>query len=50
MSKPCDRHLRDTDRETLSLGLTHSLSLRIIANVCGRAPSAVSRELGRNKT
>jgi len=38
------------DRETLSLGLAHGHSLRMMARVLGRAPSTVSRELGRNAT
>ena len=38
-------HLTDTDRETLSLDLTHGQSLRMMAKVLGRAPSTVSREL-----
>jgi len=50
MSKQCYTHLSDTDRETLSLGLTHGQSLRIMAKVLGRAPSTVSRELARNTT
>ena len=36
------------DRETLSLGLAHGHSLRMMAKVLGRAPSTVSRELTRN--
>ena len=50
MSKQCYTHLSDTDRETLSLGLTHGQSLRMMARVLGRAPSSVSRELARNAT
>ena len=50
MSKQYYTHLSDTDRETLSLGLTHGHSLRTMARVLGRAPSTVSRELGRNTT
>ncbi len=50
MSKPCDTHLSDTDRETLSPGLIHGQSLRIMAKVLGRAPSTMRRELGRNTT
>jgi transposase, IS30 family len=38
------------ERETLSLGLAHGHSLRTMASVLGRAPSTVSRELGRNTT
>ena len=49
MSKQCYTHLSDADRETLSLGLTHGQSLRTMAKVLGRAPSTVSRELGRNR-
>jgi IS30 family transposase len=50
MSKQCYTHLSDTDRETLSLGLTRGQSLRTMAKGLGRAPSTVSRELGRNTT
>ena len=50
MSKPCDTHLSDTDRETVSLGLIHGQSLRIMAKVLGPSPNTVSRELGRNTT
>ncbi|MBC7839346.1 MAG: helix-turn-helix domain-containing protein [Nitrospiraceae bacterium] len=45
MSKHCYTHLSDTDRETLSLGLTHGQSLRMMAKVLGRASSTVRREL-----
>ena len=38
------------ERETLSLGMAHGHSLRTMALVLGRAPSTVSRELGRNTT
>ena len=48
MSKQCYTHLSDADRVTLSLGLTHGHSLRMMARALGRAPSTVSRELGRN--
>ncbi len=41
-------HLSAEDRETLSLGLTHSHSLRTMATVLGRAPSIVSRESAHN--
>ena len=44
------RHMSAEERETLSLGLTHGHSLRMMATVLGRAPSTVSRELGRNTT
>ena len=44
MSKPCDTHLSQTDRETLSLGLIYGQSLRIMAKVLGRAPSTMRRE------
>ena len=50
MSKQYYTHLSDTDRATVSLGLTHGHSLRTMARVLGRAPSTVSRELGRNPT
>ena len=50
MPKQCYTHLSAEDRETLSLGLTHGHSLRTMARVVGRAPSTVSRELGRNTT
>jgi IS30 family transposase len=48
MSKQCYTHLSDADRETLSLGLTHGHSLRMMARALGRAPSTVSREVARN--
>ena len=48
MRKQYYTHLSAEDRETLSLGLTHSHSLRTMATVLGRAPSIVSRESARN--
>ena len=48
MTTRCYRHLRAEERETLSLGLAHGPSLRAMASVLGRAPSTVSREVGRN--
>ena len=50
MSKQCYTHLSDTDRETLSLGLTQGTSLRARARVLGRAPSTLSRDYARNTT
>ena len=50
MPKKCYTHLSAEDRETLSLGLTHGHSLRMMARVLGRAPSTVSRESARNTT
>ena len=50
MRKQYYTHLSAEDRETLSLGLAHSHSLRTIATVLGRAPSTVSRESARNTT
>jgi hypothetical protein len=44
MAKQCYTHLSVEDRETLSLGLAHGHSLRTMASILGRAPSAVSRE------
>nr|WP_245630836.1 helix-turn-helix domain-containing protein [Candidatus Nitrospira nitrificans] len=38
------------DRETLSVGLAHGHSLRMMASVLGRAPSTISRESARNTT
>ena len=38
------------ERETVSLGLARGHSVRTMATVLGRAPSTVSRELGRNTT
>ena len=38
------------DCETLSLGLAHGHSLRMMARVLGRAPSTISRESARNTT
>ena len=48
MRKQYYTHLSAEDREPLSLGLTHSHSLRTMATVLGRAPSIVSRESARN--
>ena len=42
------RHLSAEERETVSLGLAHGLSIRAMAQILGRAPSTVSRELSRN--
>ena len=50
MSKPYDTHLSDTDRESLSPGLIHGQSLRIMAKVLGPSLNTVSHELGRNTT
>ena len=36
--------------QTVSLGLTHGQSLRMMARVLGRTPSTVSREVARNTT
>lgn len=44
------RHLTAEERETLSLGLAHSHSLRAMARILGRAPSTLSREMARNTT
>ena len=38
------------ERETLSVGLAHGQSLRMMARVLGRAPSTLSRESARNAT
>ena len=48
MRKQYYTHLSAEDRETLSLGLAHSHSLRTRATVLGRVPSIVSRESARN--
>ena len=48
MPTKCYTHLSAEDRETLSLGLAHSHSLRMMAGVLGRSPSTVSREAARN--
>ena len=50
MPKKCYTHLSAEDRETLSLGLTHGHSLRMMARALGRAPSTMSRESARNTT
>ena len=50
MPTKCDTHLSAEDRETLSLGLAHRYSMRRMANVLGRSPSAISRESARNST
>ena len=49
MSTRSYRYMTAEARETLSLGLTHGQSLRTMAKVLGRAPSTVSRVLGRNR-
>jgi Helix-turn-helix domain len=49
MRKQYYTDLSAEDRETLSLGLAHSHSLRTIATVLGRVPSIVSRESARNR-
>lgn len=41
--------LRLVDREEISRGLARGESVRHIARTLGRAPSTVSREIGRNK-
>ena len=50
MTKRFYRHLSAEDRETLSLGVAHGHSLRMMARVLGRAPRTVSREYARNTT
>lgn len=42
-------HVSVADRETLSLGLPHGHSLRMMARVLGGTPSTVSREPARNR-
>jgi transposase, IS30 family len=44
------RHMSAEERETLSVGLAHGQSLRMMARVLGRAPSTLSRESARNAT
>jgi IS30 family transposase len=44
------RHMSAEERETVSLGLARSHSLRTMATLLGRPPSTVSRELARNTT
>jgi len=41
-------HLRTEERETISLGLSHGLSLRMLARMVGRLLSTLSREYARN--
>ncbi len=50
MSRKAYRHMSAESRETLSLGLAHDHSLRMMARVLGRAPSTMSREAARNTT
>jgi len=50
MSTKSYTHLTAEERETLSLGLAAGYLLRAMASVLGRAPSTVSREVGRNTT
>ena len=47
MPKNCYTHLSVDERETLSLGLAHSYSMRTMARVLGRAPSTVNRGQAR---
>lgn len=44
------RHLSAEERETLSVGLTHGHSLRTMAQILGRSPRTLSREIARNTT
>jgi transposase, IS30 family len=48
MPTKCYTHLSAEDRETLSLGLAHGHSPRMMASVLRRSPSTVSRESARN--
>ena len=41
-------HLNAEERETISLGLSQGLSLRMLARMVGRSPSTLSREYVRN--
>ncbi|MDH5668759.1 MAG: IS30 family transposase, partial [Nitrospira sp.] len=41
-------HLSAEERETISLGLSQGLSLRMLARMVGRSPSTLSREYARN--
>src|SRR5687768_6080076 len=43
-----ERHLDPGEREAISRGLASGLGVRAIAGSLGRAPSTVSREIGRN--
>nr|WP_280408423.1 IS30 family transposase [Nocardia brasiliensis] len=45
---PRTEHLTNQDREAISRGLSAGWSFRAIAETIGRAPSTVSREVGRN--
>ncbi len=45
---PCAEQLTIQDREAISRGLSAGWSFRAIAETLGRAPSTVSREVGRN--
>lgn len=44
------RHLSADERETVSLGLARGHSIRAMAQILGRAPSTLSREIARNTT
>ncbi|WP_245547492.1 IS30 family transposase [Nocardia brevicatena] len=46
--KPRADHLDAAERETISRGSSAGLSLRAIAELLGRSPSTVSREVARN--
>ena len=50
MKKKSYTHMSVEERETLSLGLAQSYSLRTMATVLGRSPSTISREAARNAT
>ena len=45
----CYRHLTAEDRNSIQRGLNDGLSYRQIAERLGRCPSAVSREVSRNR-
>lgn len=47
--KRADRSLSLAEREEISRGIVAGKSMRLIAATLGRAPSTISRELGRNE-
>ncbi len=48
LSEPSGRYLSLAEREEIALGLAAGRGVRAIARSLGRAPSTVSREVGRN--
>lgn len=47
-TQPHYKQLDCQERETIALGVETGLSMRAIARMLGRPPSAISREIDRN--